>query len=226
MLNNQSLKNYIICIGCNYNGSLSGCVNDSIAMYNTLSKLNPEKIFLLNDDLEPVTTGIIGKILKEIHENASFSNYKITITFAGHGHVGGKIQLSDKIIDYNKLYELINKDSKRLFQLLLILDSCYSGGFINLKSFGNIANIEIITSCNSSQKSSESTSCQLIKRINKKKDFVPIKNCFYIGVFTYNFTNIVEQLIIEDLELSWENIFSNNIWDIIKEIADQTYQIK
>jgi hypothetical protein len=226
MLNNQLLKNYVICIGCNYNGSLSGCVNDSIAMYNTLSKLNPEKIYLLNDDSKPVTTDILGNILKEIHENSKFSNYKIIITFAGHGHVGGKIQLSDKIIDYYKLYELINHNSKKLFELLLILDCCYSGGFVNLKSFGKISNIEIITSCNSSQKSSESTSCQLKLRINKIKNFIPIKNCFYIGVFTYNFTNILDQLILEEKDLSWQNIFSDNIWDIIDDIADQTYQIK
>ena len=225
MLNNQSIKNYIICIGCNYNGSLSGCVNDSIAMYNTFSKFNPEKIYLLNDDLEPVTTDILEKILNEIHENAKISNYKITITFAGHGHIGGKIQLSNTIIDYHNLYELINKNSKRLFELLLILDCCYSGGYINLKTYHNISNIEIITSCNSSQKSSESSSCQLVNRI-VKKEFKSIKNCYYIGVFTYNFTNIIEKLIIEKKQLSWENIFNNNIWDIIQEIADQTYQIK
>ena len=226
MLHNQLLKNYIICIGCNYNGSLSGCVNDSIAMYNTFSRLNSEKIYLLNDDKEPVTTDNIFKIIKEIHDTANFSNYKITITFAGHGHIGGKIQLSDKIIDYNTFYELINNNSKKLFQLLLIFDCCYSGGFINLKTFGNISDIVIVTSCNSSQKSSESTSCQLKLRIDNVHDFIPINKCYYIGVFTYNFTNIITQLLSDNLELSWKNIFSNKIWDIISTIADQTYQIK
>ena len=224
MLNNQLQKTYILCIGCNYNGSLSGCVNDSIAMYNTLSKFNPVKIYLLNDDKTKVTTDSIYKILKEIHDN-NHDNYKIIITFAGHGHNGGKIQLSDRIIDYKTLYQLINENSTKLFELLIILDCCHSGGFVNLKTYKNISNISVITSCNSSQKSSESTSCQLLKRINIV-DFIPNKNCYYIGIFTFNFTNIIEDLMIKNIEISIENIFNNKIWEIISDIADQTYQIK
>ena len=32
---NKNTKDYFVCVGCNYNGSLSGCINDSIALYNT-----------------------------------------------------------------------------------------------------------------------------------------------------------------------------------------------
>ena len=49
---NKEIKNYFIIIGCNYNGSLSGCINDSYSMYNTFSKIPNEEIYLLTDNKE------------------------------------------------------------------------------------------------------------------------------------------------------------------------------
>tara|TARA_B100001093_G_scaffold511999_1_gene581016 strand:+ start:68 stop:745 length:678 start_codon:yes stop_codon:yes gene_type:complete len=225
MLNNPKLRNYVISIGCNYNGSLSGCVNDSIAMYNTFYKLNNVKNYILNDEDEVVTTEKIKDIVKKIHNSPQTEDYRIIFTFAGHGHTGGKIQLSSEIIDYKTLYEILNYESKRLFNLLIILDSCYSGGFINLKTYKNISDITVITSCSSSQKSAESMSDKL-RNYKGILDFKSINDCFYIGVFTYNFTSIVDNLIDTFKELTIENIFRNDIWNLISEIANQSYQIK
>jgi hypothetical protein len=226
MFNKKNINNYIICIGCNYNGSLSGCVNDSIAMYNTFSRLKNEEIYILNDDTEIVTTDKIRKIVNEIHNKSEHAPYRIIFTFAGHGHNGGKIQLSNKIVSSSDLYQLINDGSKRLFELLLILDSCYSGGFINLKTYKNICDITVITSCSSSQKSSESMS----QKLKNKEYILPYKtkkkDSYYIGVFTYNFTSIIEDLIKKEKEITLDNIFNNEIWCIVSKIASQTYQIK
>ena len=211
----KNLKNYFICIGCNYNGSLSGCVNDSKEMFNTFSKIDNEEIYLINDQETPVTVELLRNRIKEIHEMSKNMKYRIVLSFAGHGHSGGKIQLSDSILSNTKLFEIINTNSSKLFELILILDSCYSGGFINLKTYKNISNIIVITSCNSSQKSSES--------ISTKYD---TKENYYIGVFTYNFTSIINNLIENNQELTIENIFNNDIWLIISKIANQSYQIK
>ena len=211
----KNKKNYFICIGCNYNGSLSGCINDSKEMYNTFSKIENEGVYLINDQDSPVTVELLRNRIKEIHEISQNKKYRIVLSFAGHGHSGGKIQLSDNILTNTELFELINDGSSKLFELILILDSCYSGGFINLKTFKNISDISVITSCNSSQKSSESISTKYETEEN-----------YYIGVFTYNFTSIINSLIENDKEITINNIFNNDIWFIISKIANQTYQIK
>jgi len=223
---NKNTKDYFVCVGCNYNGSLSGCINDSIALYNTFINLNNEKVYILNDDKKNVTTSEITKIIKEIHNISKQSPYRIIFTFAGHGHLGGKIQLSNEIISCTDLYSLINNGSTRLFELIIILDCCYSGGFINLKTFKNICDITVITACNSSQKSSESMS-----QYNKNnKNILPYqmndKDNYYIGVFTYTFTKILQELLDNNKDITLDNIFNNEMWCIVSKIGNQTYQIK
>ena len=105
------------------------------------------------------------------------------------------------------------------------MDSCYSGGFVNLKSYKNIFDISVITSCNSSQKSSESLSDRLINKVGIL-EYLKINNCYYIGVFTYNFIDIIDNLLNLNKEITFDNIFSEKIWSIISYIANQTYQIK
>jgi hypothetical protein len=224
MLNDTNLKDYVISIGCNYNGSLSGCINDSILMYNTFSKMNKE-CYLLNDKSNIITSEKIKEIVKKIHNLPKSSRYRIIFTFAGHGYAGGKIQLSNEIISYNELYDILNYESQELFKLIIILDSCYSGGFVNLKSYKNIFDISIITSCNSSQKSSESLSDKLINKVGIL-EYITIDDCYYIGVFTYNFTDIIDNLLNLNKEITIDSIFSEKIWSIISYIANQTYQIK
>ena len=45
-----------------------------------------------------------------------------------------------------ELYETINNGSVKEFELIVILDCCYSGGFTNLGKYGNIDKTTVITS--------------------------------------------------------------------------------
>ena len=64
----KEINNYFIIIGCNYNGQLSGSINDANAMYNTFSKIHNENIYLLTDDKEKINKEIIQEKIESIHK--------------------------------------------------------------------------------------------------------------------------------------------------------------
>jgi hypothetical protein len=222
-------KKYFILVGCNYGGKLSGCINDAYSMYNTFSKLSNKELFILTDKDEKVTKESIIKIVNLIHDKEKKLNtpYQIIFTFAGHGHTGGSIQLSDGNVVCKELYEMLNSGSVRKFELIVILDCCYSGGFDNLNKYGNIKKTLVVTACNSSQRSAESISTiRNDGKLEKQYELVGKKNNYYNGVFTYNFTEIINWLIKNNKEITIENIFVDSIWNTISIISGQSYQIK
>ena len=224
----NKIRNFFIIVGCNYT-NLSGCVNDAYLMYNLFKKNDNNRIILFTDKEKKVLKEEIKNSIIEIHKENNLSNipYRIIFTFAGHGYSNGSIQLSDCRVSCNELYNLLNSDSCNNFEVIIILDSCYSGGFTNLGTYGNICKITVITSCNSSQKSVESVATiNNINNNNFKKLDCFNNNNFYTGIFTYNFTNIVEELLIKKKKITLENIFNNSIWNNISIIGNQSYQIK
>ena len=159
-------KNYFILIGCNYNEELCGCTNDAVAMYNTFQLVPNSEYHLLKDSEHKITKESIKKIVI-IFTLKKDSNvpYQIIFSFAGHGYNGGIIRLSQENINCQELYELFNSESHRKFDLLIILDCCYSGGFNLIKKYGNIGEV-IIIPCNSSQNQ------QKVFQSLKKKKFL------------------------------------------------------
>ncbi|VVU95300.1 Caspase domain [seawater metagenome] len=220
-------KNYFIIVGCNYGGQLAGCINDAKAMFNTFKQLPNSELHLITDEKEKVNQESIINIVNSVHEKEKNLNtpYQIFFTFAGHGHPGGSIQLSNGNVVCKELYEIFNSGSVRKFELIVVLDCCYAGGFDNLNKYGNIKNTLVITSCNSSQRSAESISNLRNNELEKKYDICKEKN-YYIGVFTYNFTEIINWLIKNNKEIKLENIFIDSIWNTIAIIGKQSYQIK
>ena len=95
---NKEKKNYFIIIGCNYNGKLSGCINDAYSMYNTFSNIPNEEIYLLTDNKEKINKKIIENKIQSIHKKEnknSNSLYQIILTFSGHGEPNGILKLSE-----------------------------------------------------------------------------------------------------------------------------------
>ena len=197
-------------------------------MYNTFQLVPNSEYYLLKDSEHKITKESIKKIVNNIHLKEKDSNipYQIIFSFAGHGYNGGIIRLSHENINCQELYELFNSESHRKFDLLIILDCCYSGGFNLIKNYGNIGKVIIITSCNSSQKSAESISIIEEKKILKEKYEICKNGNYYIGIFTYNFTNVLKKLILSNKIFEIEDIFKSSIWTTISLICKQTYQIK
>ncbi len=63
-------------------------------------------------------------------------------------------------------------------------------------------------------------------KLEKQYELVGKKNNYYNGVFTYNFTEIINWLIKNNKEITIENIFVDSIWNTISIISGQSYQIK
>jgi hypothetical protein len=226
---NKEKKNYFIIIGCNYNGKLSGCINDAYSMYNTFSNIPNEEIYLLTDNKEKINKKIIENKIQSIHKKEnknSNSLYQIILTFSGHGEPNGILKLSENDLKCKELYEIINYGSNKKFELIVILDCCYSGGFTNLGKYGNIDKSTIITACNSSQQSAESITVNITVKNTKIKYDRNEKGDYYIGIFTFNFTKIINNLIEKEKEINTDNIFKDKIWNNIDVICKQSYQIK
>ena len=224
----EEKKNYFILVGCNYEGELCGCTNDAVALYNTFQLVSNSEYFLLKDTEQKITKESIKKIVNNIHLKEKENNvpYQIIFFFAGHGYQGGILRLSNENINCHDLYELFNSESNRKFDLLILLDCCYSGGFNLIKKYGNIREVTIITSCNSSQRSAESISIVKEAIILKEKYEICKNGNYYIGIFTYNLSNILRKLILSNKTFKVEDIFTSSIWSTISMICKQTYQIK
>jgi hypothetical protein len=124
--------------------SLSGCINDAVAMKEVLERnedgsKNYECRILTSSDPEPVTRKYLRQQWKELFENFTDD---ILFYFSGHGtptDVGGYLVTQDGEIDdpglsMNDLLTLANNSKAK--SVLLILDCCFSG------DLGNSANLQ------------------------------------------------------------------------------------
>ncbi len=179
-----------MCLGMN-NGGLKGCENDSKLAFNYFSKFNPKLL----------------RNIKELKDNINIyhlekEEYTIILTYAGH----------DSNILGN-LNSLITNGAKRKFNILIILDCCHSGKIQKINS--ELINKQlIITACKSNQNSAESVS--QLQGVNENGYNLIKNNNYHIGVFTYNFFNLLRRH--RDLE----KVIKDPIWKDIEFISKQT----
>ena len=219
---------YSILIGCN-KGGLKGPVNDSILFWNYLNDkhINNPKIYhkpiLLRDDKNKITSDIISKKIKDIHNHANENNknYHIIFFYAGHGYQNGVLGINGRINSL-KMYEILTNDSKftNKFNLTIILDCCHSGSFPLINNFKNINKIKIITSCSKNQNSTETIS-EFNKNDFKYEKPKLIKNNYITGIFTYKLLYLLKKHNLELID-NYDIILQDKYWKEISFIAKQT----
>lgn len=185
----------LVCIG--NNRGLNGAKNDAIIAHNYFTaKFHVVKSLMLTE---------VSDQIKEL------KNKKIVFFYAGHGspnNICGKslVQLLDL---------LTNKVKK---SVLIIIDACHSGSFVQKNVFDKhpfIENYAIITSCKGNQRCSESIASDMPKYLLKNVGFV--KNNFHVGVFTYNFF-----VMANDFGGDIRKICNNGEWKNIEFIGKQS----
>ena len=198
--NNNKNKKIAIIIGTNYINTdleLKGCNNDTKMIYNLLInffKYKKENIILINDTTDTTNTtdtnntkkyptkkniiSIFDNIVKESNITTLF------FYFSGHGNNNGIFINSYEILDkYEFKNNFLNKLSRNT-KLIIILDCCRSGNYIDSSFISNInsylLNLKIIflAACNNFQNTSE---------IYDKS------NNLYYGIFTYCLYSIINK---------------------------------
>lgn len=216
---------YSILVGCNYKGGLKGAINDAKKMYNMFYYFHKRderyKVpIILTDDKEKIETKKIQSVAKNIHENHPIDKkYTIIFFFAGHGHRRGKLGLSN--INGNQFINIITAGAKSEFSLLCILDCCHAGSF-NIPKHPLIKNVNIIASCRKNERSSESVSEKKGSIFNEIEYAMFKNNNYYVGVFTYNFVDLVEKYKKIDLD----KIIKDMVWLDVGFIAKQNISIQ
>tara|TARA_B100001093_G_C26761729_1_gene986031 strand:- start:506 stop:1195 length:690 start_codon:yes stop_codon:yes gene_type:complete len=217
---------FCICLGNNC-GNLNGSKNDSIIFYNYISNLS-ENDKLKEKWLKPnilFDSNVAVNNIKNLINKNSFS--KLLIYYSGHGYSNGNLNIYDSnncIINYNSLIREINSVLKNDIELYIILDSCYSG-CTNTVPFQRIKKINILTSSNCKQTSSES-----ITGINNLPlkikyhiaDLSITKKNLVVGVFTFNLVEQLVKLNIKEIS-NFKDVFKINkeTWETIRIISKQ-----
>ena len=198
---------YSIIIG--YNNEAS--INDAIMIENLLLKLQKKNKKIL-DPLcftNNVNIDILRSKINEINNN-NFDHI-ILFYYSGHGNLNS---IGYNNLDGNQINSLIETGKKSEFNKIVILDCCHANS-IKLPIENNL----VISSCDSSELSSESFSeIRSLNENNKqymyskkfKRDKIEYYN-FQIGIFTYNFCEIFGK----------DNFLNNSIWTTIKFISNQ-----
>ena len=230
-----------ICLGNNYD-DLKGCENDAILFYNLIYnfkiKNNKDKkidilqpyIFL---DKEVKISTIKKSILDKIKIFESDLS-QLIIFYSGHGYSNGYFGIyndNNKFITYNNFLNEINNILIHNIDLLLIIDSCYSGllcNFNNIDNYKNIKNLRIISSCDKDETSNE-TICSFVKLIKEKKiknllsSITTSNDIMPIGLFSFNFINIIYH---QKLSFDTFNLFiKDKIWKKLAIILSQNPKI-
>ena len=206
-----------ILLGSNGPG-INGCENDAIIMYNLFYKyylsnslsdkwLKPH--ILLNNQVKL-------NLVEQIIESTSFS--KLIFYYSGHGYSKGQLSFASA----EQIYQSISSKLRQDIDITFILDCCKSGSFpIYCNKYSFIKKCNLIASCKSYQKSTESLAFDDQDLFKYKKPFYKRTRNFITGIFTYNFVNILFK----------ENTFTfnfrhNPIWLDIEYIAKQSLTIK
>ena len=220
-------KIFTIIIGCNSSG-LEGCINDAKKIYNLFyylyqnyNKFQEPQLF--TDD-QTLNIEIIKNTINSIHKQNKNEEYTIIFFYAGHGSSGGQIRISNVSIDNNKLNEIITSGAVKPFNFILLLDSCHSGG-MNIINSKYIKDILIITACTANQQSTESLTDTINDKFNKIEYNKIKNNNYHIGVFTYNFINIIENDLLKNKSINIDDIINDDIWILIQSIAKQNIYI-
>lgn len=223
-----------ICLGNNL-GNLYGSKNDAILFFNYLYTLY-EKKDLEENWLKPnilLDSDVVVDNITKIIVDCKIRIDKILIFYSGHGFSDMRLNISKKNTGNNindrELIEIINKSIKNSISLYVILDCCYSGKF-NITPFDKVKKINLISSCSSKEKSSESVSDLTIlkPRLNKEyKNLNLIKKNLIVGVFTYNLIDLMYSSkisLISEFQIVFNQKYKS-IWDTIKIISKQTPKI-
>jgi hypothetical protein len=214
-----------IIFGINGSG-LNGCINDAIIIYNlfksfsTLNKNNwLQPSLFLNEQAQ------LNNIKETLQKN-TFS--KIIFFYSGHGY--------SRITDGNPVCRLAFSSAKNIYQFIsnhinqdiditFILDCCHSGSFPILTDIPKIKKTKVISACTANQSSTESLSEDCHNHFPFKKPIYTKSISYIIGLFTFNFVNIIRKKNIS-ISDDFECILSDPIWKDISFIAKQTLTIK
>ena len=214
-----------ICLG-NNNGNLYGCVNDSIIFYNYILNLSNR----LHEWLKPsilFNLDVNFNNIKEIISKETTVN-KILLFYSGHGFNNGYLNIYSNTNSFcnndTSLIKLIDESVENDIELYIILDSCYAGSF-KIVPYKKVKKIKLIASSQKNQMSSESftkmNNIYIEDCINNYKETITTrKNNVTIGVFTYNFVDLLLKKKIYKID-EFKNVFTDSIWHIIKETGNQ-----
>ena len=213
------MKQSILPILLGSNGSgLNGCENDAIVMYNIFYKFHLSNS-LSDKWLKPhilVNNQVKLNLIEQIIKNNIFD--KLIFYYSGHGYRNGRLSFANS----NQIYQVISQNINQKIEITFIIDSCHSGSFpLFSNHFPNITKSNLIASCKSYQKSTESLALDDLNIFMYMKPKYKRDKNFITGIFTYNLACILFK----------ENKFSYNflkypIWNDIEYIAKQSITIK